>query len=212
MNGPRFERSRLNAAVEALRHDLLAEGGPEISTMRNYRFAILAYDPRREFELRHLIRQLGDELKSQDWNVLSISLGRLLLDRVEGDERRLVESSIRAERRLHARNPARALNYVREKTERYVEGRDGIASDVIRLIGEFADRHPDHTERTVIFLGRMGALYPFFRSSAILKHLDGKTRHLPVVLLYPGERRGPTALSFMGELTANTDYRPRIYY
>jgi hypothetical protein len=211
MTAPLFERSPLSVAVDALRRDLLAEGGPEISTMRNYRFAILAYDPKKEFELRHLIRKLGDELKAGDWSVLSISLGRLLLDRLEGDERRLIESTISAERRLHARNPARALNYLREKTERYVEGGDGIAADVIRLIGDFADRHPEGAERTVIFLGRMGALYPFFRSSAILKHLDGKTRNLPVVLLYPGERRGPTALSFMGELPANTDYRPRIY-
>ncbi len=72
MNGPLFERSQLRVAVEDLRRDLLADGGPDISTMRNYRFAILAYDPKKEFELRHLIRQLGDELESRDWSVLSI--------------------------------------------------------------------------------------------------------------------------------------------
>ncbi len=211
MSGAAYERSALAAAVDALRRDLLAAGGPEISTMRNYRFAILAYDPNKELELRHLIRKLGDELTAQDWSVLSISLGRLLLDRIESGDRRVLESTLRAERRLHARNPARALNYLREKTERYVEGKGGIAADVSRLIGDFADRHPAQAERTVIFLGRMGALYPFFRSSALLKHLDGATGNLPVVLLYPGERLGPTALSFMGELPANTDYRPRIY-
>jgi len=63
----------------------------------------------------------------------------------------------------------------------------------------------------VILLGRAGALYPFFRSSALLKHLDGKTRGLPVVLLYPGLRLDPTRLSFMGELPGDGDYRPRIY-
>ncbi|MEE8524984.1 MAG: BREX protein BrxB domain-containing protein, partial [Thermoanaerobaculia bacterium] len=172
---------------------------------------ILAYDPRQEYELRRLIRQLCDELDRKGWSVESISLGQLLLDRIEGDEPRLVESTIGAERRLHGRHPGRALNYLKEKIGRYVEGRDGIAADVIRKIGEIADRHPEQADRTVIFLGRMGALYPFFRSSAILKHLDGGTRNLPVVLLYPGERRGPTALSFMGELAADTDYRPRIY-
>ncbi len=211
MSEPLFERSRLAAAVDDLRRDLLAEGGPEISTMRNYRFAILAYDPRREFELRRLIRKLGDELKGKGWNVETISLNRLLLDRIEGDEPRLVDSTVRAERRLHGRSPDRALRYLKEKLTRYVEGRDGIARDIRRLIGDFADRHPDQADRTVIFLARMGALYPFFRSSAILKHLDGGTRNLPVVLLYPGERRGATALSFMGELPASTDYRPRIY-
>jgi hypothetical protein len=32
-----------------------------------------------------------------------------------------------------------------------------------------------------------------------------------VVLLYPGERRGPTGLSFMGMRAPDNDYRPRIY-
>ena len=62
-----------------------------------------------------------------------------------------------------------------------------------------------------MLIGRAGALYPFFRVSALLKHLDGKTRNVPVVLLYPGERKGEPGLSFMGELDPDRDYRPRIY-
>jgi hypothetical protein len=54
-------------------------------------------------------------------------------------------------------------------------------------------------------------LYPFFRSSALLKHLDGKTRNIPVVLLYPGKRADQNGLEFMCELPADRDYRPRIY-
>ena len=49
------------------------------------------------------------------------------------------------------------------------------------------------------------------RTSALLKHLDGRTRNVPVVLLYPGERRGDTGLSFMGIINPDSDYRPRIY-
>jgi len=41
--------------------------------------------------------------------------------------------------------------------------------------------------------------------------LPPQTRNIPVVLLYPGERKDTTALSFMGELDADRDYRPRIY-
>jgi len=70
---------------------------------------------------------------------------------------------------------------------------------------------PDQLERTLALVGRAGALYPFFRSSALLKHLDGRTRNVPVVLLYPGGRRGPTSLSFMDMLEPDSDYRPRIY-
>ncbi len=54
-------------------------------------------------------------------------------------------------------------------------------------------------------------MYPLFRSSALLRHLDGHTKNIPVVLLYPGERRGDKGLSFMGVLDPDSDYRPRIY-
>jgi hypothetical protein len=57
----------------------------------------------------------------------------------------------------------------------------------------------------------MSALYPFARSSALLKHIANRTMGLPVVLLYPGIRTENTALSFMGELPPDRDYRPRIY-
>jgi hypothetical protein len=72
-----------------------------------------------------------------------------------------------------------------------------LTADVSQAICEFADRHPDKSERTLVLIGRAGALYPFFRTSALLKHLDGRTRNIPVVLLYPGERRQDNLLSFM---------------
>lgn len=206
-----FETTTLVAAVQALRRDLLAEGGPRISTMRNYRFAILPYDPRQEFTLRTYIRRLSDELTSQGWNVLSLSLQRLLLDRLQAEAPRVLDTLRRTEHRLYDRDPERALQYLKDKMVTYIEGPDGVARDIIRRIGAFAEAHPEAADHTLILLGRAGALYPFFRSSALLKHLDGHTRMLPVVLLYPGERRDVSALSFMGELPADRDYRPRIY-
>ena len=73
------------------------------------------------------------------------------------------------------------------------------------------DKNPELVDRTLALIGRAGAIYPFFRTSAILRHIDGRTRNVPVVLLYPGERRGPSGLSFMGMLDSDNDYRPRIY-
>ena len=107
--------------------------------------------------------------------------------------------------------PERGLNYLKSQDLAAHRGPDGIAADCGRLISEYADRHPDSVDRTVALIGRAGALYPFIRSSALLRHLDGRTRNVPVVLLYPGERRGPTGLSFMGILNPDNDYRPRIY-
>ena len=84
-------------------------------------------------------------------------------------------------------------------------------ADCARVIDEHVDRNPDSVDRMLAVIGRAGGVYPFFRSSALLRHLDGRTRGVPVVLLYPGERRGPTSLSFMGQLDPDADYRPRIY-
>ena len=214
MSDPVFQQESLDVAVAALRQDLLAADGPQISTMRNYRFAILPYRPKDEFKLRHLIRRLTDELRAEGWGVLPISLQKLLLDRIRATGDANVEALIARERRLYAKDPDRALAHLRDKIAPHIEGPDGIAADVARLIRAFAEEHADRADRadrSLVLIGRAGALYPFFRSSALLKHIDGKTKNIPVVLLYPGERKDTTALSFMGELDADRDYRPRFY-
>ncbi|MCB9489066.1 MAG: DUF1788 domain-containing protein [Deltaproteobacteria bacterium] len=206
-----FQNSDLDQAIVALKKDLLAEGGPSISTMRNYNFAIVPYRPSDEFKVRQKVRQLSDELKAEGWGVLSISLQKLMLDRIRNLGEDVIGSLVERERRLFEKDPARGLNHLRSKVEPEIEGPEGLAANVTRLIGDFADRHPNLVDRTVIFIGRAGSLYPFLRTSALLKHIDGKTRNIPVVLLYPGDRRDVSALSFMGELDADRDYRPRIY-
>jgi hypothetical protein len=133
-----------------------------------------------------------------------------LLDRLKQQDPQVRESWIKMEQRLYGKDEDRALNYLKDKIAQYVEGPDGIVKDVIRLISDFADRVEDHDDRVLVLLGRTGALYPFLRSSAMLKHLDGKTFNLPVVLLYPGEIED-RALRFMGELHPDRDYRPQIY-
>jgi hypothetical protein len=211
---PLFEQNSLDDAVAALRRDLLAESGPQISTMRNYRFAILPYRPKDEFKLRQHMRRLTDELRAEGWGVLPISLQKLLLDRVRATGDEAIDALISREQRLHDKDPERALAHLRDKIAPHIEGAEGIAADVVKLIAAFLDANPDgdhRIDRTLVLIGRAGALYPFFRSSALLKHIDGKTRNVPVVLLYPGIRKDTTALSFMGELPPDRDYRPRIY-
>ncbi len=211
MTEPLFREGSLHEAVTALRRDLLDEAGPQISTMRNYRFALLPYHPQEELRLRQLMRQLADDLRNEGWGVLSISLQTLLLDRIRATRKANIESLIGREKRLYQKSPDRAVEYLRDKIALYIEGPNGIAADVARLIQAFATKRPDDTDRTLVLIGRAGSLYPFFRSSALLKHIDGKTGHVPVVLLYPGVRKDTTSLSFMGELAPDSDYRPRIY-
>ncbi|MFT4625788.1 MAG: hypothetical protein ACI8PZ_004459 [Myxococcota bacterium] len=204
-------RSPLHEALRALRDDLVHEDGPRISTMRNYRFAIVPYHPSAEFRLRGEVQKLSNDLVANGWVVLSISLQKLLLDRVRAQGQDWVDRVIQMEKRTSGIQPERGLNYLKAKLAPLIEGPDGIAADCSRVIADYADAHPDSIDRTLALVGRAGALYPFFRSSALLRHLDGRTRNVPVVLLYPGERRGPTGLSFMGILNPDNDYRPRIY-
>jgi len=206
-----FQKTPITEALSALRQDLVHEDGPRISTMRNYRFAIVQYDPAREFELRGEVQRLASDLMAHGWKVLSIDLHRLLLNRVRAQDTDWADRVRDMERRMAKIEPDRGLNYLKSKLTPLIEEPDGIAADCSRLICDYAKDHGDHADRTLALIGRAGALYPFFRSSALLKHLDGRTCNVPVVLLYPGERRGRTGLSFMGVLESDNDYRPRIY-
>ncbi len=156
--------------------------------MRNYRFAIVQYAPRDEFDLRSEVQKLSTELVANGWVVFSIDLHKLLLDRVRAQGDEWVRRVIDMERQTAAVAPERGLNYLKSKLTPLIEGPDGIAADCSRVICEYADRNPDLVDRTLALIGRAGAIYPFFRTSALLRHLDGRTRNVPVVLLYPGER------------------------
>jgi hypothetical protein len=179
--------------------------------MRNYRFAIVPYPPQDEYRLREHVQRLVGDLTAGGWVVQTLSLQKLLLERIRALGEDAVPRIIEMERRLSGKGPERGLEYLRGKVVKELEGPDGIAADVSREICAFADANPDKAERTLALIGRAGGLHPFFRTSSLLKHIDGRTRNVPVVLLYPGERRGPTGLSFMGVVNADSDYRPRIY-
>jgi len=211
MTLPLFTQSALRDAFVALRRDLIHDDGPRISTMRNYRFAIVQYNPDAEFDLRQEVQRLNSDLVANGWMVILIDLQQLFLDRVQGLEEDWAERVIQMEERMAHIDPDRGLNYLKSKLTPLIEGPDGLAGDCSRLICDYADRNPDKIDRTLALIGRAGALYPFFRSSALLRHLDGRTRNVPVVLLYPGKRRGATGLSYMDMFAPDNDYRPRIY-
>jgi len=211
MTDPLFQRTRLQEAFAALRNDLIHEDGPRISTMRNYRFAIVQYEPSEEFKLRGEVQRLNADLTANGWMVLSISLQKLLFERIRQQGQGFIERVVQMEERMGSADPERGLDYLKAKLSPLIEGPDGIAADCSRIISDYAKSHPDSIDRTLALIGRAGSLFPFFRSSGLLRHIDGRTANVPVVLLYPGERRGPTALSFMGILNPDSDYRPRIY-
>lgn len=204
-------RTQLEEAFVALRKDLVNENGPQISTMRNYRFAIVPYAPRDEYKLRAHVQSLVSELTANGWVVLTLSLQKLLIERIRRLGSDILERMIERERLTAEHSSERGINYLSQKICNEIEGPDGIAADVCREIREFVEANPDKAERTLVIVGRAGALFPFFRTSSLLKHIDGRTQNVPVVLLYPGDRRGENGLSFMGVVNPDGDYRPRIY-
>jgi hypothetical protein len=203
--------TEIESAVAALRDDLLSEQGPQISTVRNYNFAILPYLPPQEFALRRAMRELSGTLRDAGWNAGTVRLHTLLLARVRAEGPELLESIVRREKALAgAADPSRGLRMLKERLVTILDRPDGLAADVLAGIEKIL-AESDPPGRTVVFLGRLGALYPFLRTSALLKHIAGRTHNVPVVLLYPGRVVGETGLSFMDVLPADRDYRPRIY-
>ncbi|MCY1013416.1 DUF1788 domain-containing protein [Nannocystis pusilla] len=137
---------------------------------------------------------------------------KLLLDRLRAQEDEWAQCVIQRERNTTTvHNRERGLKYLKDQIFPILEESNGLADDCAAVIRAHAERNPEHIDRTLALVGRAGPLYPFFRTSALLRNLDGNTAHVPVVLLYPGRREGATALSFMGELAPDSDYRPRIY-
>ncbi len=211
MSLPLFHRTDLEKAFAALRRDLIHPDGPRISTMRNYRFAIVQYEPEKELKLRREVQRLSDDLRTHGWMVLAIDLQQLLFERIRAQGSDWAQRVVRMEQQSAGIGLERGLGYLKSKLVPLIEGPDGLAADCSRIIRDYARQHPENVDRTLALIGRAGAIYPFFRSSALLRHLDGQTAQVPVVLLYPGERRGLTGLSFMGMLEPDNDYRPRIY-
>lgn len=203
---------QLDLAFRALEQDLLAEGGPQISTIRNHRFAILPYPPSKEFQVRRRTRRLARTLDAHGWILKTISLRGLLLDRLARRGGDYAERIIALEAQLGRHNRARAQAWLGATLGKEIEGPDGLAGECAAVINAFLQETPvADRERLVCVIGCAGPLYPYFRFSALLRYLDGHTSQVQVVLLYPGARKGDAGLSFMGELAPDRDYRPRIY-
>ncbi len=109
--------------------------------MRNYRFAIVPYAPRDEYRLRSKVQSLVGELTANGWVVLTLSLQKLLLDRIRQLGADIIERMIRMERRTADISAEKGLNYLSQKIYNEIEGPDGLSrrgwvgGAVVRCIG-----------------------------------------------------------------------------
>ena len=202
----------LESRIDTLKTDLLNPAGPSISTNRNYPFAIFQYLPHEEFNMRSNLADLLATLRNKGWTILNVDLFstflELLAKEEDGD---LIEALIEEEKlqyKAHKNDYKLPISVLQNSLDVLFKDQDKYSKLVLEKIKE-KTAHSDEL-KTVIFLSRIGGLYPFYRTSSLLRYIDKGIR-VPTIVLYPGERTEQHYLSFMGEMDADRDYRPRVY-
>jgi len=187
---------------ERLKLDLepiLASPDPRgrLSAYHDMPYAIFHYPPEAEFDLRAELDLLTTRLENAGKRVTRISLAECLGAALEA-EGYTVRDMLETE-------PVTGV-------ETMVDTIHNILEDSQPLVDLVAARLPQDLDpvKDVVLLSRTGALFPAYRTHALLEQMRGRMR-VPAVLFYPGELDGPTGLSFMGALDPDPNYRPRIF-
>jgi hypothetical protein len=187
---------------ERLKLDLepvLASPDPrgKLSAYHDMPYAIFHYPPEVEFDLRAELELLTTRLENAGKRVTRISLAECLFEaiRTEGyTEQDMLENE-----------PVTGVQTMVDTIHSILESAHPLVDLVAGRLPQ--DQYP---LKDVILLNRTGALFPVYRSHALLEQMKGRLK-VPAVLFYPGELDGPTGLSFMGALDPDPNYRPRIF-
>ncbi len=168
-----------------------------ISAYHDMPYAIFLYPPEEEFNVRQEFALLRTRLEQAGKRVTTISLAECLHTALE-IEGMGTEALVDTEKSVGL--------------EPTIETIHQILSEYQPLDALVAKRIPKDADplRDVVFIVRVGALFPIYRTSSLLEQLKGKV-HVPAVLCYPGELDGAAGLRFMGVLDAEHNYRPKIF-
>jgi hypothetical protein len=189
----------LEQRIELLEADLKSSP-PRITIYNDLPFAILRYEPQKEWQLRREIERLATRLRNCGKDVHIIALADLLWEIIS------VTEGLGAIVELEQQ---RGFNAAQEQITTYLSDRDWRPlSDAV------LDRlRPLIPEVSIVFLTRAAALAPaIYHMSRLLDEMQGRTR-VPTVLFYPGTLEGTTGLRFMAmkDREAMGNYRVRIY-
>ena len=187
---------------ERLKQDLepvLASPDPRgrLSAYHDMPYAIFHYPPDVEFDLRSELDLLATRLENAGKRVTRISLAECLFSAIAAE-------GYSAQDMLE-NEPVTGVQTMVDTIHNIL----GSSNPLVDLVAAQlpADQSPT---KDVVLLSRTGALFPVYRSHALLEQMKGRL-NVPAVLFYPGELDGPTGLSFMGVLDPDPNYRPRIF-
>jgi hypothetical protein len=186
--------NRLKADLEPIL--VLVDPREKLSAYHDMLYAIFHYNPEKEFELRKQITLLETRLNQKGKRVSRISLAECLDEAMRSQ--RPLEDWFAAERE--------------QGTNTVVETVHSVLSEFTPLVDLVAAQMPESPDplRDIVFILRTGALFPVYRTFSLLEQLKGRVT-VPTVLFYPGDLDGPAGLRFMGVLSAEHNYRPKIF-
>lgn len=188
-------KERLNDVLQPVLKE--RDPRPKLSAYHNLPYAIFQYEADDEFEVRKEVGKLQTRLEQSGKRVTTISLAECMAES-------LASEGVTLEMLVEGEQSA---------------GADALIDTIAQVLSTdapldrfVAARVPkDATpERDIVFLTRAGALFPFYRTSALLERMMGSVQ-VSAVLFFPGRRDGPAGLSFMGVLDADHHYRARIF-
>jgi len=162
---------------------------------------LYVYPPAEEYQVRADLSDLRLWLESEDRRVHceAVSLAKLFWQAL--DDQDWADTLIQEEEAAQGDSDALEELYA-------------SVGEILRELPTLPDRvlfelERVESERTAVFLYRAGALYPAYRTSALLEDLRNRLR-MPVTLLYPGRIVGEQGLSFMGRCEPGYGYRATI--
>ena len=161
-------------------------------------YLLYQYLPRDEFAVRRELADLKLWLQARDVRCAAISLADLFWQALQDSG--WLETLIEQER--EAQGDPRALEEVYRSVGEVLRESPSLPDRVLAALDGCE-------ERTAAFLYRAGALYPAYRTSALLDDLRSRLR-LPVTLLYPGRVVGSYGLRFMDRCEPTYGYRAHI--
>jgi hypothetical protein len=189
--------SPLPESMQRLGEDVLAFFA-DPNPARTPPYLVYVYRPKEEFAVRRDLIDLRNWLAAKGVTSSAISLADLFWEAI--DQSGFAEAIVDEEEQ--AAGDPNVLARIHTSIWQILVGPPSLADRVLRRLETLP-------EKAAVFLYRAGALFPSYRTSALLDDLRERLTS-PVVLLYPGRLVGDSGLSFMGRCEPAHGYRAKI--